>query len=210
MPAASGGRAIPPQGEVRMRKTTHGSLLSALIGAGALVLSGCAPLPVAPAAGATPEPPLKLRIADGVTPPAALPQSILSLAAQQGFFQREGPDAEILDVNGTPSIITAMRAGDVDVGIINSSDVIKLEAQKTLEMRVIGSPNGRNFWMIVSRDNVSTLDDLRGKAYAISRVGSEDHALALTVLAAKGVDQSEINFIALGIPTVRVQALVAN
>jgi NitT/TauT family transport system substrate-binding protein len=191
-----------------MRNAKRGDLWFALIGASVLVVSGCAPpVPLAPA---TPEPPLKLRIADGVSPPAALPQSILSLAAQQGFFQREGLDAEILDVNGTPSIITAMRSGDVDVGIINSSDVIKLEAQKTLEMRVIGSPNGRNFWMVVSRDDVSTLADLRGRAYAISRVGSEDHSLALTVLTAKGIDRSEINFVALGIPTIRVQALVAN
>jgi NitT/TauT family transport system substrate-binding protein len=172
-----------------------------------VVVSACV---AAPAAPPTVEPLLTLRIADGVSPPAALPQSILSLAAQQGYFQREGLDAQVLDVNGTPAIITAMRSGDVDVGIINSSDVIKLEAQKTLEMRVIGSPNGRNFWMIVSRDSIGSLNDLRGKSYAISRVGSEDHSLALTVLAAKGVDRSEINFLVLGIPTVRVQALVAD
>jgi hypothetical protein len=35
--------------------------------------------------------------------------------------------------------------------------VIKLAADKSLEMRVIGSPNGRNFWMIVSRDDVASM-----------------------------------------------------
>ena len=174
-----------------------------------LLLCACS-LTAPPAAAPTPEPPLKLKVADGVNPPVALPQSILTLAVQQGFFQKEGLDVEIDDVIGTPAIIAAMRAGDVDVGIINSSDVIKLQAQKTLEMRVIGSPNGRNFWMIISRDSIGALGDLRGKAYAISRVGSEDHSLALTVLMAKGVDPSEINFLALGVPTIRVQALAAN
>jgi NitT/TauT family transport system substrate-binding protein len=159
---------------------------------------------------AVPDAPLKLRVADGVTPEAALPQSILSLAVQQGFFQKDGLDVEIVDVTGTPAIITAMRAGDVDVGIVNSSDVIKLNADKSFEMRVISSPNGRNFWMIVSRDNVGSLDDLRGKTYAISRVGSEDHSLVLTVLSAKGVDSSELNFLALGVPTLRLQALLAS
>jgi NitT/TauT family transport system substrate-binding protein len=176
----------------------------------AMLVSACSLAPATPSATPTPEPILKLRIADGVSPPAALPQSVLSLAAQQGFFLKEGLDAEIISVNGTPSIITAMRSGDVDIGIINSSDVIKLQAQKTLEMRVIGSPNGRNFWMIVSRDNIGSLNELRGQAYAISRVGSEDHALAMTVMRAKGVDSSEVNFLALGIPNIRVQALVAN
>jgi NitT/TauT family transport system substrate-binding protein len=190
--------------------------------AGAPATNAAAPTgnAAAPAAGATsgttaaaqPQnlPPLKLKVADGISPPAALPQSILSLAAQQGFFTREGLDVEIQGVNGTPTIISAMRAGDVDVGIINSSDVIKLQAAKTLEMRVIGSPNGRNFWMIVSRDTIATPTDLRQASYAISRVGSEDHALALTVLRAKGIDSSEMSFLALGMPTIRVQALIAN
>ena len=40
--------------------------------------------------------------------------------------------------------------------------------------------------VIISRDSVNSLDELRGKAYAISRVGSEDHALAMTVMAPGG------------------------
>ena len=56
-----------------------------------------------------PTAPLKLKVADGVTPVAALPQSILSLAAQHGFFSKNGLDVEVQDVNGTPSIIAAMR-----------------------------------------------------------------------------------------------------
>jgi NitT/TauT family transport system substrate-binding protein len=181
-----------------------------LTGAVLLLLSACTAAVPAIQPTTTPEAPLKLRVADGVTPEPALPQSILSLAVQQGFFQKDGLDVDIVDVTGTPAIITAMRAGDVDVGIVNSSDVIKLDADKSLEMRVIGSPNGRNFWMIISRDTVGSLDDLRGKTYAISRVGSEDHSLVLTVLAAKGVDSSELNFLALGVPNLRVQALMAN
>src|SRR5262249_35679332 len=179
--------------------------VSAVFGILLLLVSACN--------GASPQPApqaqLRLKVADGVTPIAALPQSILSLAAKQGYFSRNGLDVDIQDVNGTPAIITAMRAGDIDVGIINSADVIKLAADKSLEMRVIGSPNGRNFWMIVSREDVSSLDNLRGRAYAISRVGSEDHSLVLTVLHARGVDPSEINFQVLGVPTIRVQALVA-
>lgn len=179
------------------------------IGALLIFLTGCGV--AAPAAPVQQQPEtLKLKVADGVTPVPALPQSILSLAAKHDFFKKNGLDVEVQDVNGTPAIITAMRTGDVDVGIINSSDVIKLEADKSLEMRVIGSPNGRNFWMIVSRDSVANLQDLRGKSYAISRVGSEDHSLVLSVLNARGVDPSEVTFLTLGVPTIRVQALVAN
>src|SRR5215216_465487 len=81
----------------------------ALIGLALIFQSACSLAPIAPP-NATPAVPLKLKIADGVNPPAALPQSVLSLARQQGYFQREGLDAEIVDVNGTPAIITAMRS----------------------------------------------------------------------------------------------------
>src|SRR5712691_493172 len=190
-----------------MRLNTHTSWFMLM----ALLVSACSLGPAAaPAVPPTLEPVLKLKLADAATPPVALPQSTASLALQEGFFQREGLDVEIAHLTGTPAVITAMRSGDIDIGSVNSSDVMKLEAQKTLDLRVIGSPNGRNFWMIVSRDSVGTLSDLRGKSYAISRVGSEDHSLALTVLAAKGIDRSEINFLALGVPNVRLQALLAN
>src|SRR6185312_8330950 len=85
-------------------------------------LACTAPAPTAAPGAPVSEPPLKLRVADGVSPPAALPQSILSLAAQQGFFQKEGLDVEIESVNGTPAIITGMRAGEIDVGVVNSTD----------------------------------------------------------------------------------------
>ena len=205
-----------------MRNATRGDFRwSALIGAGVLLLSACLPAPATPATSTAPpapapqptpalQPLLKLKLADAATPPVALPQSTASLALQEGYFQREGLDVEIDHVTGTPAVITAMRSGDIDVGLVNSSDVMRLQAEQTLDLHVIGSPNGRNFWMIIARDSVGSLADLRGQSYGISRVGSEDHSLALTVLAAKGIDRSEINFTVLGVPNIRVQALVAN
>src|SRR6267378_1918554 len=121
----------------------------------ALTLFGvaCTAAPPTPSAStATPAREIiKLRVGTATTPPPALPESTLWLARDLGVYQKEGLDVEITETTATPSVITAMRTGDVDVGNINYQDVIQLTATKDLEMRAINSSNGRNFFMIVGK-----------------------------------------------------------
>ena len=172
------------------------------IGLGWLV-AACSP--VAPPASA----PIKLRIGTATTPPPALPESTLWLARDLGFYQKEGLDVDIVEAQATPSVIAAMRAGDVDVGNINSEDVIRLTANKDLEMRTINSTNGRNFFMIVGKNSVGSVTELAGRSFAIARVGSQDHSLSAKVLAARGLAADAVSYVAIGQPNVRAQAPVA-
>jgi NitT/TauT family transport system substrate-binding protein len=179
------------------------------------LLAACAPAPAAPAptqqgaAASVSKDVIKLRIGTATTPPPALPESTLWLARDMGYYQKEGLDAEITEVQATPSVIAAMRSGEVDVGNINSEDVIRLTASKDLEMRTINSSNGRNFFMIVGKSSIGSVLELTGRSFAIARVGSQDHALSTKVLAAKGVSPDGLSFVAIGQPNVRAQALVA-
>jgi NitT/TauT family transport system substrate-binding protein len=191
------------------------SVAAALVG----LLVACAPVapaalaPAAAGASAATAPPkdvMKLKIGTAVTPLPALPESILWLARDLGFYQKEGLDVEIVETQATPSVIAAMRAGDVDVGDINSEDVIRLTANKDLEMRTINSANGRNFFMIVGKDSIGSILELSGKSFAVSRVGGQDHALSTKVMAAKGLPADSVNFVSIGAPNIRAQALVAN
>jgi NitT/TauT family transport system substrate-binding protein len=152
---------------------------------------------------------LKLRIGTATTPPPATPESTIWLARDLGFYQNEGLDVDILEATATPSVIAAMRSGEVDVGSINSEDVIRLTANKDLEMRTINSTSGRNFFMIVGKSSIGSVNELSGKSFAVSRVGGQDHALSTKVLSSRGVAPSELNYVAIGAPNVRAQALVA-
>src|SRR5215472_5329771 len=119
----------------------------------AVVLSvlgaACLPAAAPPAARqvadqSSPRALMQLKVGVAVTPAPALPESVLWLARDLGFYQQEGLDVELTEVDATPSVITAMRTGDVDVGDINTEDVIRLTAGKDLEMRTINSASGRN------------------------------------------------------------------
>jgi NitT/TauT family transport system substrate-binding protein len=174
-----------------------------------VLAAACAPAPAAGGPGAAQKEAIKLRIGVATSPAPALPESTLWLAQDLGFYQKEGLDVDITEVNASPSLITALRAGEIDVGDINSEDVIRLTASKDLEMRTINSASGRNFFMIVGKDSIGSILELQGKSFAIARVGSQDHALSSRVMAARGLPPDSVNYVAVGAPNLRAQALVA-
>jgi NitT/TauT family transport system substrate-binding protein len=167
--------------------------------------AGCARPAAAPGAASV----LPLKVGVAVTPAPALPESSLWLARDLGFYQQEGLDVQLTEYAATPNVVTALRTGEVDVGDINSEDVIRLTASKSLELRTINSASGRNFFMIVGRSGISSVLELQGKSFAVARLGSQDHALSSKVLHVKGLPDTAVNYVAVGAPNLRAQALLA-
>ncbi len=150
----------------------------------------------------------RLRLGVASTPVALLPNSVLWLAKDLGFYEREGLDVDVVEVQGTPLILTAMRTGDLDVGNIATEEAIRLTATKGLEMRAIHSPDTRLYFLIAARSDIGALTDLRGRTFAVARVGSLDYSLTELVLQANGMDINELRIVAVGAPAVRAQALI--
>jgi NitT/TauT family transport system substrate-binding protein len=153
--------------------------------------------------------PLKLRLGLGSAPAPALPNSVLWLAKDLGFYKREGLDVELNEFKGTPLVIAAMIAGEIDVGNVATSDVIRLVATKGVTMRAIHSPDARLYFLIAARDDIKSAAALQGKNFAVSRIGSVDHTLSSIVLKALGVNPASITMVAIGTPSTRAQALAA-
>jgi NitT/TauT family transport system substrate-binding protein len=153
--------------------------------------------------------PLKLRLGLGSAPAPALPNSVLWLAKDLGFYQREGLDVELNEFQGTPLVIAAMIAGDIDVGNVSTSDVIRMNATKGLAMRAIHSPDSRLYFLIAAREDIKSPGALQGKTFAVARIGSVDHTLSMIALKALGVNTATLTAVAIGTPSTRAQALVA-
>src|SRR5579859_264998 len=172
-------------------------------------LAGQAPGAAAP----TPEVgPLPLTIGWGVTPITASPAATLWLASDLGFYAREGLNPDLLLIQGTPNLVAGMRAGQIDVGVLTAYEAVLLNATKSLDLRMIGGSGATgqaNTFMVISRDNIGSLEELRGKSFAIARLGSYDDTLARQFFRARGLDPGELQFLALGDPNARIQALIA-
>jgi NitT/TauT family transport system substrate-binding protein len=152
---------------------------------------------------------LKLRVALASAPAPALPNSVLWLAKDLGFYKREGLDVDLIEFQGTPLVIAAMIAGDVDVGNVSTSDVIRLVASKGQAMRAIHSPDARLYFLIAAKDEIKSVTALQGKTFAVSRIGSVDHSLSMIALRALGINTASLTPVAIGTPSTRAQALVA-
>ena len=200
-----------------------------------LVLAACgSPVPASPTAAppaaetarpAAPAPPqptpaqvqvppapagaLKLRLGLTTTPPPPQPNAILWLARDRGYYQAEALDVDLQEVQATPSVVTAMRTGDLDVGSIATQDVLSLAAANALQLRAIGSQEAQNHFVVVARDGINSVADLKGKHFGIARPGSVDDSLTRLVLSAQGLDPAGMTFVAVGAPNLRIQAILA-
>ncbi len=152
---------------------------------------------------------LKLRLGLGSAPAPPLPNSVLWLAKDLGFYAREGLDVELNEFQGTPLAIAAMISGDVDVANISTSEVIRLTANKGQPMKAIHSPDARLYFLIAAREEFKSVASLQGRTFAVSRLGSVDHTLSTIALKALGLNPASLTVVAMGVPSTRAQALVA-
>ncbi|HEX6513240.1 MAG TPA: ABC transporter substrate-binding protein [Chloroflexota bacterium] len=152
---------------------------------------------------------LKLSLGLASKPAPPLPNSVLWLAKELGYYDREGLDVTLQFLDGTPSIIASMISGDVDVGNVGTDQAVKLTAQKSLDLRAINSSDVRQYFLIAARDSIVSPADLKGKSFGVANVGSLDDRMTRLVLADKGVKPSDMTFVNIGAPDVRAQALLA-
>jgi len=141
--------------------------------------------------------------------PQLVPNSVMDLAQSLGYFAREGVEVELVRVQQTPSAVAALQAGEGEMANISVDATLQLVARDQMQIKAVVSPNKALPFLIAGKDEVATVADLAGHSFGIGRVGSLDHSLSSEVLASVGVDPEKIEFVAIGQPNVRAQALAA-
>jgi NitT/TauT family transport system substrate-binding protein len=138
-----------------------------------------------------------------------VPNSVMDLAVQLGYFEREGVEVELVRVQQTPSALAALQSGEADMANIGVDALLQVIANGASDFRAVMSPNKSLPFMIVGRKGIATVEDLAGASFGVGRLGSLDHSLSSAVLAAFDVDIEGTNLVTLGQPSVRAQALLA-
>jgi NitT/TauT family transport system substrate-binding protein len=151
---------------------------------------------------------LTLAVADGgdINPTT---DSVLKLAAQLGFYEKHGLNLTIIALDGTPAAVAALNAGDADIADVSIDAALRLKAENDLPIRGIVAGTMGAPYLIAAKDSIATLADLVGKSYAIADNGSLDHSLTQVVLDRLGVAADGPQYVAIGAPASRVQALAA-
>lgn len=141
--------------------------------------------------------------------PPLVPNSVMDLAKELGYFEREGVDVELVRVQQTPSAIAALQAGEGEMANIGVDGLLQLVAQGASDLKAVTSPNKSLPYLIAAKSDIATVADLAGHSFGVGRVGSLDYSLSMNVLEKAGLDTSTLEILTLGQPNVRGQALAA-
>lgn len=161
------------------------------------------------ATGAHAQDMLTLKLATGEVDINPTANSILKLAARLGFYEKHGVKVEIVELDGTPQSVAALTSGAVDIADIGIDAAVRLTVDNGLKLKGITSGGFGAAFMIAAKTDITSLDQLAGRSYAIADNGSLDHNLTLAVLRGSGIAEDAPRFVAIGAPAARVQALAA-
>lgn len=150
--------------------------------------------------------PFRIIVTDLETPP--VPNSVLNLAAQEGYFDRAGVQVELVHVRQTPMAIAALRAGQGEMANISLEALLSLHAEGANDFVAVHSSDKSLPFVIAARKGI-TLGNMAGTRFGIGQPGSLDQSLSSAVLGAKGVSLGALVQVPVGQPAVRGQALMA-
>jgi NitT/TauT family transport system substrate-binding protein len=134
---------------------------------------------------------------------------ILLMASQGGFFKKMGLDVEIVPIKDDQILTKATISGDLDSFEGGPSGTL-LAAAHGADIKVIGCS-----WLIVPHgvfvhDDITAMDQLKGKTIAISSPGAFPEIFAKGALAHFNIPADAVKYASLGGDLDRYKALVAH
>lgn len=138
-----------------------------------------------------------------------VPNSVTWLALSLGYFKRAGVDVQLVEVGQTPSAVAALRSGGGEMANIGTDTALQLIGRNQMVLRGVVSPDKALPFVVAAKKTIGKVGDLTGKTFGVARIGSVDYEMTRVVLAKLGVNPDSVQYLAIGQPDVRAQALLA-
>lgn len=131
------------------------------------------------------------------------------VAAERGFFEKEGLKVRYITFQGTNLMLTALLAGELDY--VNILPFIAGGAARGLPVKIVAAVTKSSGYAIVSRPEIESLKALKGKRIAINSFGSSADFAVYTALSRSGLDPNkDVTLAAVsGSPDARFAALIS-
>ena len=152
--------------------------------------------------------PTKMIVAYASISPRVAP---LWAAQEQGFFKKNGIEAELIFVRGAPTLVAALTSGDMDVGYTGGTAVLGASAAG-IDLKILAVLTNRVTYDLVVRPEIKRAEDLRGKRFGVTSIGGTLWMGAVLGLERLGIDtnRDDIRFMVIGDQVVLSQALEEN
>src|SRR5713226_1904768 len=126
-----------------------------------------------------------------------------------GFFKKHGLDVELVYISGAPVGAAALMSGEVAISQGGVTGAINSNLKGAGTYIILGGADRFPYQLVVPA-SIKQLSDLKGKRFAVSRIGSADHTATLFVLPKLGIQpERDMNIVQVGSVPSRFAALVS-
>ncbi|HEX7230554.1 MAG TPA: ABC transporter substrate-binding protein [Candidatus Binatia bacterium] len=129
---------------------------------------------------------------------------VYQVALARGFFKEEGLEPEMIQMNPRLGALAVMN-GDIEFTTTFGSTLRAIIQGLPIKFVAISVRKTDHF--LISRPELKTLQDLRGKRLGVSTLFGTDQLAAEEMMQSKGLSPGAMQVVALGDAPVRVQAL---
>src|SRR5882724_13143661 len=144
-----------------------------------------------------------IRVAYSSVNPHAL---LVSMAEKRGLYAKYGLSSTIVYVSGGSTVVQAMVSGDIDLGQLTGAPGVTANLRGA-DIVYVAMSDDRMGYQLVTRRDVKTASDLKGKRIGISRFGSSSEFGARLLLKKAGIDPKDVSILQIGNEAERLAAL---
>lgn len=131
-------------------------------------------------------------------------------AKEEGFFAKNGLDAEPIFIRGAPTLNAGLLSGDIQAGYTGGTAVMGA-AVGGADLKILAILTNEVTYDLVARPGIKNPEDLRGKQVGVTSIGGTNWMGTILGLEKLGLDpnRDKINFIVAGDDSVRTQGVLA-
>ncbi len=131
---------------------------------------------------------------------------LVSMAEKRGLYAKYGLTSTIVYVSGGSTAIQAMVSGDVDLAQLTGPPGVAANLRGA-DLVYFAMTDDRMGYQLVTRPEIKSASELKGKRFAISRFASSADFGARALLRRLGVDPKDVTILQIGNEADRLAAL---
>lgn len=194
----------------RQRRRIRGRAAALLAGA-ALVISACgAPAAAPPGQAGGDDSTEGQKVIIGIGGQTLLTYLPTTLADELGYFEEEGLDVDLQDLQGGSKALTAMIGGSTEVTSGYYEHTIQMQAKNQPVKAFVNMNLSSGLALVVSeknRDTITSIEDLKGKNVGVTAPGSSTDMFVKYLLAQNGMEIDAASVSAIGAGSSAVAAV---
>ena len=149
-----------------------------------------------------------IRVATSTAPPS-LHNIYLHVAYERGFYRDNGIKvSEFIQLRGGPLANQAIAGGQIDVTASDAEGLLSAAA-RGFPIRGVTAPGAHLSYMVAVRKEVTSVADLKGAPFAVSRPGAISQYLMFPMLDGAGVPHDAVQWLSVGGGRERMLALLS-